>query len=88
VSALMGASAEAAARIEPYAQESAEVAAKAFDGLAAGHRVIATNPASREFAMAHARQLMAEVQRLPQLAEHEHATTAGGGRCPFMHGNT
>jgi NAD(P)-dependent dehydrogenase (short-subunit alcohol dehydrogenase family) len=87
VSALIGASPEAAARIEPYAQESAEVAAKAFDGLAAGHRVIATNPASREFAMAHARQLMAEVQRLPQLAEHEHTATAGGGRCPFMHGN-
>ncbi|HSV54308.1 MAG TPA: SDR family NAD(P)-dependent oxidoreductase [Burkholderiaceae bacterium] len=88
VSALMETSAEAAARIEPYAQESAQVAARAFDGLAAGHRVIATNPASREFAMAHARQLMAEVQRLPQLAEHEHASTAGGARCPFMHGNT
>jgi NAD(P)-dependent dehydrogenase (short-subunit alcohol dehydrogenase family) len=90
VAALIGASAEAAARIEPYAQTSAEVAAKAFDGLAAGHLIIATNPASREFAMAHARQLMAEVQRLPLLAghaEHEHTPSAGGGRCPFMHGN-
>ena len=87
VTALIGASAEAAARIEPYAQDSAEVAAMAFDGLAAGHLIIATNPASREFAMAHARQLMAEVQRLPQQAEQEPATTASGGRCPFMHGN-
>lgn len=86
VSALIGASAEAAARIEPYAQESAEVAAAAFDGLAAGHMIIATNSASREFAMAHARQLMTEVQRLPQLAgdsKHEHTSTTGGGRCPF-----
>lgn len=91
VSALMGASAEAAARIEPFAQDPAEVAAKAFDGLAAGHRVIATNPASREFAMAHARQLMVEIQRLPLVAGHsenEHTATEGGGRCPFMHGNS
>lgn len=90
VSALMGASAEAAARIEPYAQDPADVAAKAFDGLAAGHLIIATNPASREFAMAHARQLMAEIQRLPLLAQHsenEHAPAASAGRCPFMHGN-
>ncbi|SCK42846.1 meso-butanediol dehydrogenase / (S,S)-butanediol dehydrogenase / diacetyl reductase [Variovorax sp. HW608] len=90
VAALIGSSVEAAARIEPYAQDSAEVAAKAFDGLAAGHLIIATNPASREFAMAHARQLMAEVQRLPLLAghpEHENTATETKGRCPFMHGN-
>lgn len=90
VAALIGASAEAAARIEPYAQGSTEVAVKAFDGLAAGHLIIATNPASRDFAMAHARQLMAEIQRLPLLAghpEHEHTPPAGAGRCPFMHLN-
>lgn len=89
VSALIGASAEAAARIEPYAQDAADVAAKAFDGLAAGHLVIATNPASREFAMAHARQLMVEIQRLPLVAGHsepELAAPAGAGRCPFVHG--
>jgi NAD(P)-dependent dehydrogenase (short-subunit alcohol dehydrogenase family) len=89
VSTMISASAEAAARIEPYAQEPADVAAKAFDGLAAGHLIIATNPASREFAMAHARQLMAEIQRLPLLtapSENLHAPS-GGGRCPFMHGN-
>ncbi|KQP19274.1 hypothetical protein ASF45_24635 [Pseudorhodoferax sp. Leaf265] len=83
VAALIGTSAAAAARIEPYAQDSAEVAAKAFDGLSAGHLIIATNPASREFAMTHARQLMAEVQRLPQQAPEE-AGLAASGRCPFM----
>ena len=58
----------------------------AFDGLLAGHAVIATNPGSRGFAMAHARELMAEVQRLPRLADDENAPTGSvheSARCPF-----
>lgn len=86
VSKLIAASPAAAARIEPYAQQAEEVAAKAFDGLLAGQLVIATNPASRGFAMAHARQLMAEIQRLPHLGDEEHAPPGAGSAsgCPFI----
>ncbi|MGV0806579.1 SDR family NAD(P)-dependent oxidoreductase [Mycolicibacterium setense] len=56
---------EAAAAILPYAQQPAEVAERAFDGLLAGTRVIATNPHTRAFALEHARNLMIDVQELP-----------------------
>lgn len=84
VSKLIAASPEAAARIEPYAQASTEVAAKAFDGLLGGQSIIATNPASRGFAMDHARRFMAEIQRLPLLGD-EAPVRPGEGGCPFKH---
>ena len=74
-----------AAVITPYVQESAEVAAMAFDGLLAGTRVIATNPHSRGFAMEHARNLMADIQRLPliEAAEgHLHVGSGDAAACP------
>ncbi|MGE4428470.1 MAG: SDR family NAD(P)-dependent oxidoreductase [Solirubrobacteraceae bacterium] len=63
--------------IEPYAQDDDIVARAAFDGLLDGHYIIATNPASREFAMQHARDVMAEVQRLP-LTTSDTAPAHGG----------
>ena len=54
--------------IQPYAQPPEMIAAQAFEGLLAGHTVIAPNPASRAFALAHARDLMAEIQRAALLA--------------------
>jgi NAD(P)-dependent dehydrogenase (short-subunit alcohol dehydrogenase family) len=88
VRGLIAASPERARAILPHGQEPALVASLAFDGLLAGHAVIATNPSSRGFAMAHARELMADVQRLPLLADGEHAATESGpsGRCPFSRG--
>ncbi|MEU1192571.1 SDR family NAD(P)-dependent oxidoreductase [Streptomyces sp. NPDC005859] len=67
IRALIAADPHAAAVIEPFAQEPAEVAAAAFDGLLKGTAVIATNPHSRAFAMEHARDLMADIQALPLL---------------------
>jgi NAD(P)-dependent dehydrogenase (short-subunit alcohol dehydrogenase family) len=88
---LIASSPERASAIQPHGQEPAFVAAAAFDGLLAGHAVIATNPSTRCFAMTHARELMAEVQRLPLAAEQAQAQApdhAGqqAGRCPFPHG--
>src|SRR5439155_11955062 len=85
---LMDASPDRARAIQPHAEPPEIVAAKAFDGLLAGHAVIATNPASRAFAMAHARDLMAEVQRLPLMTDEHHSQAGMGqhsGRCPFSH---
>ncbi|SEB58696.1 SDR family NAD(P)-dependent oxidoreductase [Streptomyces melanosporofaciens] len=74
-----------AAAIMPYAQEPAEVASRAFDGLLAGTRVIATNPHSRAFAMEHARNLMIDIQELPIVDApdgHAHDTPADVSACP------
>jgi NAD(P)-dependent dehydrogenase (short-subunit alcohol dehydrogenase family) len=56
-----------AAAILPYAQEPTEVASMAFEGLLAGTSVIVTNPHSRAFAIEHARELMVDIQRLPEV---------------------
>jgi NAD(P)-dependent dehydrogenase (short-subunit alcohol dehydrogenase family) len=80
---------EAAQAIVPFAQESSVVASKAFDGLLAGTRVIATNPFSRAFAMEHARALMIDVQELPVVeapGEHAHDGTGDAESCPFLGG--
>jgi NAD(P)-dependent dehydrogenase (short-subunit alcohol dehydrogenase family) len=80
---------EGAALVLPYAQESALVAEKAFDGLLRGTRVIATNPHSRAFAMEHARALMIDVQELPVVdapGEHAHDGTGDAAGCPFLGG--
>jgi NAD(P)-dependent dehydrogenase (short-subunit alcohol dehydrogenase family) len=77
---------EARQAILPYAQESSVVAERAFDGLLAGTRVIATNPFSRSFAMEHARALMIDVQELPLVdmpGEHAHDGSRDAAACPF-----
>ncbi|MGW5239232.1 SDR family oxidoreductase [Monashia sp. NPDC004114] len=73
--------------IAPYAQTGELVATAAFDGMLAGHYIVATNPASREFAMQHARDVMAEVQRLPLTEddEHTHDGTGDPAKCPVDH---
>ncbi|MFF7645272.1 SDR family NAD(P)-dependent oxidoreductase [Streptomyces canus] len=89
VAALVAADPHAAAAIEPFAQEPAEVAGKAFDGLLKGTAVIATNPHSRAFAMEHARDVMADIQALPLLDHsdgHTHAGTGDASKCPFQQG--
>lgn len=58
---------KAAAAILPYAQDAAEVASMAFEGLLARTRVIVTNPHSRAFAIEHAQKLMIDIQRLPEI---------------------
>ncbi|WP_157108028.1 SDR family NAD(P)-dependent oxidoreductase, partial [Nocardia amikacinitolerans] len=79
VRGLIDADPKAAAVILPYAQEPAEVAARAFDGLLAGTRVIATNPHSRAFAMEHALDLMSDIQQLPVIdAPDGHAHDGSG----------
>lgn len=78
---------EVAAAILPYAQEPADVAAKAIDGLLAGTRVIATNPLSRAFAMEHARSLVIDIQELPVVDapdDHAHDGTGDAGACPVV----
>jgi NAD(P)-dependent dehydrogenase (short-subunit alcohol dehydrogenase family) len=77
-----------AAAVEPFAQEPAEVAKKAFDGLLDGALIIPTNPASRAFAMEHARTVMANVQVLPILDEassHAHDGAGDRSKCPVPH---
>ncbi|WP_217574365.1 SDR family oxidoreductase [Streptomyces sp. GbtcB7] len=88
VSSMIAADPAWAAAIAPYAQESAEVARAAFDGLLKGTLVIATNPHSRAFAMEHARDIMADVQALPLIDEpdaHAHDGTGDQSKCPFPH---
>jgi len=65
VRAYMAASPDFAAAVAPYGQEPSEVARLAFEGLLTGVHVIATNPASRAFALAQARALAADIERLP-----------------------
>ncbi|MGW0177199.1 SDR family oxidoreductase [Rhodococcus sp. NPDC003322] len=73
--------------VSPYAQTGEFVAHAAFDGMLAGHYIVATNPASREFAMQHARGVMAEVQRLPLTDDEEwaHDGTGDSAKCPVDH---
>lgn len=63
VTRLTSESPDAAAAILPYAQESAEVAKLGLDGLLDKQYIIVTNPASRPFALEHARAVAAEVER-------------------------
>ncbi|WP_454752840.1 SDR family NAD(P)-dependent oxidoreductase [Cupriavidus necator] len=87
VQSLIAADAGLRAAIEPYAQRGEYVARAAFDGMLAGHYIVATNPASREFAMQHARDVMAEVQRLPLTAKGGQANDGTGdpAACPVDH---
>jgi NAD(P)-dependent dehydrogenase (short-subunit alcohol dehydrogenase family) len=65
VAELTGQSPGAADAILPLAQDSGAVAQAGFDGLLSKHFIIATNPASRTFAIEHARAIVDEVTRLP-----------------------
>lgn len=90
VRGLIDADPDWAPQILPYAQEPAEVALQAFDGLLAGRRVIATNPHSRAFAMEHARNLMADIQQLPVVDPpdgHVHDGSGDAGACPVVGGH-
>ncbi|MEH0580673.1 MULTISPECIES: SDR family oxidoreductase [Streptomyces] len=64
VAELTGASPQAADAILPYAQDSAEVAELGIDGLLRNRYIIATNPASRAFAVEHAQAVISEVEHL------------------------
>jgi NAD(P)-dependent dehydrogenase (short-subunit alcohol dehydrogenase family) len=74
VMGLVRSSPELAGIIEPYAQDTDEVARLAIDGLLAGEYIVATNPIVRAFAIAHAREVTAAVQMLPapQFEGHDH----------------
>ncbi|MBP0623176.1 SDR family NAD(P)-dependent oxidoreductase [Cupriavidus consociatus] len=88
VRGLIASNPQIAAAVEPFAQEPGEVARKAFDGLLEGALIIPTNPASRAFAMEHARSLMAGVQVLPILDDpesHAHDGTGDRSKCPVAH---
>jgi NAD(P)-dependent dehydrogenase (short-subunit alcohol dehydrogenase family) len=89
---IVRASPQAAAAIEPHAQDADVVATAAWDGVLAGHHIVVTNPTSRSFALQHARDVMAEVQRLPEAVdtdqperEHGHDGTGDAQRCPMAH---
>ncbi|MEV0341392.1 SDR family oxidoreductase [Nocardia sp. NPDC050713] len=89
VRGLIEANPESAAAIMPYAQEPEEVATRAFDGLLAGTRVIATNSHSRAFAMEHARNLMIDIQQLPVVdatEDHLHDGSGDVSACPVAGG--
>lgn len=60
----MAASPQFAEAVKPYGQEPAEVARLAFAGLLAGRQVIATNPASKAFALERIRALAADLEAL------------------------
>ena len=89
VSNAIDSSSHARAAIEPYAQTGEEVAYLAIKGLLDGQYIIATNPASRAFALEHAREVMAEVQRLPLTditdTSHAHDGTGDPSKCPVPH---
>lgn len=91
VGELIAAHPELRSAIEPYAQSSEDVAKQAFDGLLSGIHIIATNPASRAFALEHARDVMADVQRLPLVENlesdisHTHDGTGDATKCPVPH---
>ena len=65
VRAMIDADPKAQTTIAPYAQETAEVAVMAFDGLLAGRQIIATNPYSRDFILEQTRDFIADIERLP-----------------------
>jgi NAD(P)-dependent dehydrogenase (short-subunit alcohol dehydrogenase family) len=82
-------SAEFAAAVTPYAQETSEVARIAFDGLLSGRELIVTNPKSVPFAKDRARRILGELS----WAEHReeavegwaHDGTGDISKCPVAH---
>jgi NAD(P)-dependent dehydrogenase (short-subunit alcohol dehydrogenase family) len=90
VQSLVDSDADFRAAVVPFAQTGEYVAKAAFDGLLAEQYIVATNPASRAFAMQHAWDVMAEIQRLPKVdAPHEtgwvHGGTGDPAKCPVDH---
>ena len=72
--------------IEPYAQDASEVACLGVDGLLRADYITATNPVIRQFAIDHARGVIAAVQMLPAPVEEEHAHdgTGDASKCPIV----
>lgn len=88
VLAAVSSSYEFAMAVEPYAQSLTPVTDAAWDGVLERRYIVATNPASREFALDHARRVMAEVQRLPAPPEptlHAHDGSGDIAKCPVAH---
>jgi 3-hydroxybutyrate dehydrogenase len=81
---------ELAAAIEPYAQNVDVVASIGIDGMLRGDYITATNPSMREFAIAHARDVMIAVQALPAApvddthAHHVHDGSGDAAACPVV----
>lgn len=86
VMALVRSSPEYARMIEPFAQNVDEVARLGIDGLLTGEYIVATNPATRAFALDHTRSVAAAVQMLPapSPAEHAHDGTGDASKCPVI----
>jgi NAD(P)-dependent dehydrogenase (short-subunit alcohol dehydrogenase family) len=83
---LVRSSDDLARAIEPHAQDTDVVAKQAIDGLFAGDYIVATNPVIRQFALDHARGVMAAVQMLPvpTVEDHEHDGTGDAAKCPVI----
>jgi NAD(P)-dependent dehydrogenase (short-subunit alcohol dehydrogenase family) len=83
---LVRSSHDLARAIEPHAQNTDVVAKQAIDGLLAGDYIVATNPVIRQFALDHARGVMAAVQMLPvpTVEEHAHDGTGDAAKCPVI----
>jgi NAD(P)-dependent dehydrogenase (short-subunit alcohol dehydrogenase family) len=84
----MQASSHFAEAVLPYAQEPELVAQMAWDGLLAKRYLIVTNPASKGFALQHARDIVEELALQPAAlaAEHGHDMANGDiSGCPVAH---
>jgi NAD(P)-dependent dehydrogenase (short-subunit alcohol dehydrogenase family) len=71
VRAIIDSSDEFAAAITPYAQETAEVARIAFDGLLSGRELIVTNPKSVAFARDRAHRILNDLEWAERREEAE-----------------
>ncbi|MEV6657241.1 SDR family NAD(P)-dependent oxidoreductase [Nocardia fluminea] len=86
VQELLSGNSEIAQAIEPYVQDTDEVARLAVEGLLRGDYIVATNPVIRQFAIDHAREVMAAVQMLPAVEVPDHIHDGGGdsSKCPVV----
>jgi 3-hydroxybutyrate dehydrogenase len=90
VIALVKSAPELAPAIEPYAQNVDIVASIGVDGMLRGDYIVATNPAMREFTIAHAREVMIALQALPAApvdeshGNHAHDGSGDISACPVM----
>lgn len=81
---------EMAQVIEPLAQNVDVVASIGVEGMLRGDYIAATNPVVREFAMAHAREVMTAVQALPAApapadqSHHAHDGSGDASACPVV----
>jgi NAD(P)-dependent dehydrogenase (short-subunit alcohol dehydrogenase family) len=89
IDALIASSDEFAAAVTPYAQETAEVARIALDGMLAGHELIVTNPKSVAFAKERAHRMLGDLSRAEHreeaAAEWAHNGSGDISKCPVAH---